>query len=82
MSKTMWKVLQSLIRAHFEEAGFYRSVWSLSSEIGIDLAGCGVPEGDPALEALVKLGLIEEVPDLHCRYQIVITPAPTGASEE
>lgn len=71
MNETMWKVLEILIKRHFDGIG-YASTWSLSQTLGIELAGCGVPYGDPALEALVKLGLIEEVPDLGCRYQIVV----------
>lgn len=72
MTETMWKVLQLLIKRRFDGIG-YSSTWSMSKELNIELAGCGVPYGDPALEKLVELGLIEELPDLGCRYRIVVT---------
>lgn len=74
MTETMVKVLDLLRRAHLERdlTGGYRAVWHLEDELGIKLAGCGVPDGDNAIEQLVKLGLIEEVADLGCRFRIVV----------
>lgn len=74
MSETMWKILDVLRGGYLKEGtAYYRSVWSLRAEIGVDeLAGCGVPYGDSALEKLAEMGLIEELTDLHCRYRIVI----------
>lgn len=76
MTETMWKILGILIECHFDGRG-YAAVWQIAHEININLAGCIVTDGDPALEALVKLGLIEEVPDLGCRYRIVVTDGTT-----
>lgn len=70
MTETMWKVLELLIKRHFDGIG-YCSVWSMSRALNIQLAGCGV-HGDPAIEKLVEMGLIEELPDLGCRFRIVV----------
>lgn len=64
MNETMWKVLEILIKRHFDGIG-YASTWSLSQTLGIELAGCGVPYGDPALEALVKLALFHSIALFH-----------------
>lgn len=71
MTETMWKVLEILIKRHFDGIG-YCSVWSMSKALNIELAGCGVPYGDPSLLKLVEMGLIEELPDLGCRFRIVV----------
>lgn len=72
MTETMWKVLRALIEARFGNSK-YLSLWNLQEILGTELAGCGVPDGDTAIEKLVEMGLIEEVPDLGCRYRVVIT---------
>lgn len=74
MTETMWKILDVLRGGYLKAgAGYYRSTWSLGAEIGKELAGCGVPYADDAIEKLEELGLIEELSDLHCRYRIVIS---------
>ena len=72
MTETMWKILDILRRSYLalSQAGYW-TIWQLQDELGIELEGCGCP-GDPALTNLVKLGLIEELSDLHCRYRIVV----------
>lgn len=72
MTETMWKVLIFMYRTLEDDKTPYWSAWHLEERLGIKLAGCGVPDGDLALEKLVKMGLIEELPDLHCRYRIVV----------
>lgn len=72
MTSIMWKVLDILINLHFDSIG-YASVWHLQERLRIELADCGVPDGDNAIEKLVEMGLIEELPDLGCRYRIVVT---------
>lgn len=74
MTEIMWKILDTLRRLYLERDGVgdYLAAWHLQDELGIKLAGCGVPDGDNAIEELVKLGLIEEVPDLGCRFRIVV----------
>lgn len=72
MTETMWRVLELLIKRRFDGIG-YASTWSMSNELRVELAGCGVPYGDPALGRLVEMGLIQELEDLGCRYRIVVT---------
>lgn len=71
----MWNVLDILRRLYLERDGVgdYLATWHLEDKLGVKLAGCGVPDGDNAIEQLVNLGLIEEVPELGCRYRIVVT---------
>lgn len=72
MSETMWKVLDTLRRFYLDpDLPVHLAVWHLEEEVGVKLAGCGV-EGDPAVEKLVQLGLIEELIDLGCRFRIVV----------
>ena len=73
MTETMWKVIEVLYAAYLiDGTGGYRAAWHLEDEIGVKLAGCGVSDGDPALQKLVEMGLIEELPDLGCRFRIVV----------
>jgi len=74
MTETMWKVLDILRQLYLNPlvGGGYRAMWHLEDEIGVKLAGCGVPDGDPALQKLVEMGLIEELFDLGCRFRIRI----------
>lgn len=74
MTETMWKIIYTLRQLYVKrgkEAG-YLALWNIEDDLGIKLAGCGVPDGDTAIEQLVKLGLIEELPALGCRYRIVV----------
>lgn len=67
-------VLAILMKAHFTEyAGSHRATWQLEKETETKLAGLGEPEGDNAIEKLVEMGLIEELPDLGGRYRIVVS---------
>lgn len=68
----MWKVIAFMYSTLKDGKTPYWSAWHLEERLGIKLAGCGVPTGDDAIEQLVKLGLIEELPDLGCRYRIVV----------
>lgn len=74
MTPTMWAIIDILRQLYLERGadGGYLAAWHLEDELGIKLAGCGVPDGDPAIEKLVKLGLIEEVENLGCRFRIVV----------
>jgi hypothetical protein len=72
VTDAMWKVIVFMYRTLEDDKTPYWSVWHLEERLGIKLAGCGVPHGDDAIEQLVKLGLIEELPDLGCRYRIVV----------
>jgi len=49
----------------------YLAIWQIEELTNVSLSGCGVPEGDNAVEELVKLGLIRELPNLGCRYELV-----------
>lgn len=69
MTETMWKIIDLMYNRKDTP---YWSSWSLREQLGIDLAGCGFHYGDDAIEQLVTLGLIEELPDLGCRYRIVV----------
>lgn len=76
MTETMWRVVALLMEAHYTSVG-YLALWHIQERINdealtVKLAGCGVPEGDNAIERLVEMGLIEELPNLGCRYRIVI----------
>lgn len=71
MTPTMWKVLRALIEAHYGNSK-YLAAWHLEEILGVKLAGCGVYDGDNAIEKLVELGLIEEVENLGCRFRIVV----------
>lgn len=74
MTQTMWKIIDIMRRHYLKDHGSYWTIWHLQEKLGIELEGCGVP-GDPAITELLKLGLIEELPDLHCRYRIAIKGA-------
>jgi hypothetical protein len=71
MSETMWKIIDIMRQHYLKDHGSYWATWKLQKKLGIELEGCGI-NGDPAITRLVELGLIEELPDLHCRYRIVI----------
>lgn len=73
MNEIMWKVLDELRWVYLQggKGGGYATLWYLQGVVGVDLAGCGVP-GNDAIERLLEMGLIEELPDLHCRYRIVV----------
>ncbi len=72
MTETMWTIIDILRRAYLDpDRPDYWTLWHLQDKIGIELEGCGCP-GDPAITKLVKMGIIEELPDLHCRYRIVV----------
>jgi hypothetical protein len=49
----------------------YLAIWQIEELTNVSISGCGVPTGDNAVEELVRLGLIEELPELACRYRIV-----------
>lgn len=53
----------------------YLAAWDLATGLGIDpgdFGGCGTPgPGDKAIRALISEGIIEELPDLGCRYRLV-----------
>lgn len=77
MTETMWRVIAVLIKAHYTPGVSYLALWHIQEEIKdddftVELEGCGVPIGDPAIDRLMEMGLIEELPDLHCRYRIVV----------
>lgn len=72
MTETMWKILDIMRRHYLEDRGSYWTIWHLQEKIGIELEGGGCP-GDPAITKLLALGIIEEFPDLQCRYRIVIS---------
>lgn len=73
MTEIMWKVLDILRKFYLDpDLPGHLSVWHLEEEVGVKLAGCGVPDGDPAIEKLVEMGLIEELLDLGCRFRIVV----------
>lgn len=79
MTEVMWRVIAVLIKAHYAGPVSYMALWHIQEQINdadftVELEGCGCP-GDPAITELLKLGLIEELPDLHCRYRIVIKGA-------
>jgi len=72
MTEAMWKVLYCLLNAKLSDRTHFRAIWQLEDEIGLKLAGGGVPDGDTAIGQLLEMGLIEEVPNLGCRYQVVV----------
>lgn len=53
----------------------YLAVWSIADRLGVDRAefgGCGLSsKWADAIDQLVADGVIEEVPDLGCRYSLV-----------
>ena len=72
MTETMWKVINELYATYMIRGQWaYIEHWNLQQIVGVDLEGCGCP-GDPAVTLLLKMGLIEEVPDLNCRYRIKV----------
>lgn len=74
MTEKMWAIIDLLHQMYVERGrdGGYLAAWGLEDAIGVKFSGCGVPVGDPAIEKLVKMGLIEELPDLSCRFRIVV----------
>lgn len=49
----------------------YLALWHLEDLTGVKLSGCGVPTGDNVIEELLRLGLIRELPNLGCRFELV-----------
>lgn len=71
LDQTTWQVLKLLIEAHFAPTPTYLAQWNIERGMGVELAGCGCP-GHPALEILVQMGLIREMPDLSHRYELIV----------
>lgn len=75
MSELAFRMLWHLIKVHIDRPGRYYAVWQLADLLGIEQFGAGLgadTKGQKALDELLALGLIEEVPDLHHRYRIKI----------
>lgn len=62
---------QQIVTLLRECKGGYLALWHLEDLTGVSLSGCGVPMGDNAVEELVRLGIIRELPKLGCRFELV-----------
>lgn len=78
MTEAAFRVLLLLIE-HYLDRGRpplshfgrpYLAHWTIAKELGIELAGVGVPTGSNAIQELLDAGLIEEVENLSHRYRI------------
>ncbi|MCB1714254.1 MAG: hypothetical protein KDK05_03870 [Candidatus Competibacteraceae bacterium] len=56
----------------------YMAVWHIAETLGVDLiefGGCGTSGvWSSTIDTLVAEGIIEEVPDLGCRYRLKVQP--------
>jgi hypothetical protein len=75
MTELAWKILTILIKARYTTSSPYRAEWHINNELGIEISQWSwkYPQTpvDHAVHTLIEKGLIEELPDLHCRYQII-----------